>query len=351
MDKKYLWKLAETAAKHLNYVQNRINRRNGTVVCYDPSLHTENLGDEIIMASCRAVLSGLFPADSFHNISTHCLPVEEDKKAAGEAKYAFVCGTNLLTSRIEHHWRWVLPEGLRGKWPYRNVVLLGAGWGEYQDRCSDYSRMVYRCMLNPGVSHSVRDRYTLEKLREAGISNVIHTGCPTTWGLTPEFCRGIPGKKAINAVTTLTDYRRDPLRDEELLNILGSHYENLYFWPQGCGDEGYLNTLKRPENLRILPRKLSSYEEVLKPGAVDYVGTRLHGGIHALNHGVRSIIIAVDNRAAEMGRDLNLPVLPRERAGQELEKRICSEFPTEIRIPQGEIQRFLRQFSRKREKP
>ena len=98
--------------------------------------------------------------------------------------------------------------------------MLGVGWSVYQDTCSDYSRMIYRTMLNPWVPHSVRDQYALNKLRQAGFRNVINTGCLATWAPTPEFCREIPTQKARHAVTTITDYRRDPERDNEILAIL-----------------------------------------------------------------------------------------------------------------------------------
>ena len=79
---------------------------------------------------------------------------------------------------------------------------------------------------------------------------------------------------------------------------------------------------------------------------MDYVGTRLHGGIHALNHGVRTILVSVDNRAAELGRDIHLPVLDRSRIAGELERRIREDFETRIRIPQEDIDRFRNQFRR-----
>ena len=54
------------------------------------------------------------------------------------------------------------------------------------------------------------DEYTKKKLESMGIRNVINTGCATLWQLTPDFCAGIPSHSASEAVTTLTDYRRDP---------------------------------------------------------------------------------------------------------------------------------------------
>ena len=213
------------------------------------------------------------------------------------------------------------------------------GWGEYQDACSDYSRMVYNMMLNPCLTHSVRDQYTLEKLQGAGIRNVINTGCPTTWALTPEFCKAIPTGKASDVVTTITDYRRDIERDNEMLRILSRSYDHVYLWLQGKCDEEYLHTLEIPHNLTTIPASLAAYEEVLARGGVDYVGTRLHAGIHALNYKIRSIILAVDNRATEMGRDVHLPVIQRNDVGSKLEAMIRSDFATEILVEIAEKRR------------
>ena len=346
MNKKFLWGPVGRGAKALSRLTFPLQKDAGTVLRFDTSMGTHNLGDYIIMHYCGRILDEMFPEYRTISVGTHLMPTEEQEQAVKQTKYKFVCGTNLLTSHIEHHWRWILPDGVRRKMNYRNVILLGVGWGEYQDACSDYSRMIYRTMLNPCVQHSVRDQYTLEKLRRAGFHNVINTGCPTTWALTPEFCLNIPTQKAREVLTTITDYRRDPERDNEMLAILSRNYDQVYLWLQGRHDEEYLQTLNIPENLTSIPASLEAYEEVLKKGGVDYVGTRLHAGIHALNHKVRSIILAVDNRATEMGRDVNLPVIQRSSVGAELEQKINSAFATEIRINQENIDRFKAQFRR-----
>lgn len=206
--------------------------------------------------------------------------------------------------------------------------------------------MIYRTMLNPQMLHAVRDEYTLKKLYRAGFCNVVNTGCPTTWALTPEFCKGIPTGQAREVVTTITDYRRDPGRDSEMLAILGRNYDHIHLWLQGEQDGEYLQTLNVPANLTTIPATLADYEAMLQPGKVDYVGTRLHAGIHALNYGVRSIILAVDNRATEMGRDVNLPVIQREDVGKVLEQQINRDFTTEIHIKQENIHQFKAQFLR-----
>ena len=346
MKKTFIWEAAGRLTRLRNRGDFALQKDRGTVICFDPSLETDNLGDEIIMRYCLRELENLFPEGRFDHIPTHVLPTREEAVLAERTKYKFVCGTNLLTSQIEHHWRWILPEGFRGKRNFRNVILLGCGWGEYQEDCSGYTKMIYRSMLNPSVMHSVRDQYTLEKLRRSGIRNVLNTGCPTTWGLTAEHCRTIPKGKADTVVTTVTDYRPDPTRDQEMLDILSRNYERILLWPQGKGDADYLKKLSLPRNLQILPGNLAAYEEYLARGNVDYVGTRLHGGIHALNHGVRTILVSVDNRAAELGRDIHLPVLDRSRIAGELGQRIRENFETRIRIPQEDIDRFRNQFRR-----
>lgn len=346
MEKKFLWGTVGRTTRVLNRLTFPAQKDNGTIIRFDTSLGTDNLGDFIIMHYCGKILDEMFPKHTTVNIGTHLMPAEEQEQTVKQTKYKFVCGTNLLTSNIEHHWRWILPDGVRRKMNYRNTILLGVGWGEYQDACSDYSRMIYRAMLNPNVLHSVRDQYTLNMMHQAGFKNVINTGCPTTWALTPEFCHGIPTQKAKEVVATITDYRRDPERDNEMLAILSRNYNQVYLWLQGRHDEEYLQTLNVPANLTTIPASLEAYEEVLRKGGVDYVGTRLHAGIHALNYKIRSIILAVDNRATEMGRDVNLPVIQRDEINEKLEKKIQSDFATQIRINQENIDRFQAQFRR-----
>ena len=346
MNKKFLWDAVGQSMMAWDKISFQMQKDNSKIVRFDTSLGTDNLGDYIIMHYCNKILDELFPTYQPINIGTHLMPTIEQEAVVKQTKYKFVCGTNLLTSNIEHHWRWVLPDGVRRKMNYRNIILLGVGWGEYQDKCSDYSRMIYRTMLNPNLLHSVRDQYTLEKLKQAGFKNVVNTGCPTTWALTPEFCRDIPTKKSKDVVATITDYRRDTEKDNEMLAILSRNYDHIYLWLQGKQDEEYLKTLNIPENLTTIPANLEAYEEVLRMGGIDYVGTRLHAGIHALNHKIRSIILAVDNRATEMGRDVNLPVIQRSEIVEKLEKKIQSEFITEIQINQKNIECFKAQFRR-----
>ncbi len=348
MDKFLIWSLVGTMGEFTNRLTYPIKKDNGRVFLFDTSISTNNLGDFIIMKYCEDILSEIFTGYEYVRVSTHIVPSEVQEKVAKATKYKLVCGTNLLTSHIEEWWNWRLPDGIHRKSNYRNTILFGAGWNAYQGDCSNYSRMVYRCVLNPYMIHSVRDSYTERQLRTAGIKNVVNTGCPTMWRLNPEFCAAIPRNKAKNVVTTITDYRRDAVQDQLMLDILSRNYEQVYLWLQGDRDEEYLSCLKLPDNLVKIPHNLTDYEKVLQRGNFDYVGTRLHAGIFALNHKVRSLIVAVDNRAIEISRDTNLPVMLRENVGEKLEKVVNSELATKIHLQQENIKLFLDQFCNKK---
>jgi len=106
----------------------------------------------------------------------------------------------------------------------------------------------------------------------------------------------------------------------------------------------YLRELIDVKRVEIIPNDFESYTKALTCTDVDYVGTRLHAGIHALNLGVRSLIVAIDNRAIEMGKDVNLPLIMRENLEQELVVQIRENRKTDIVIPEQEINLWKKQF-------
>jgi hypothetical protein len=83
---------------------------------------------------------------------------------------------------------------------------------------------------------------------------------------------------------------------------------------------------------------------------VDYVGTRLHAGIRALQHGRRSLVIGVDNRAAEKHRDFNLACLPRQNI-EALARLVSAPLRTRIHIPENRIAEWKAQFPELRPDP
>ena len=119
----------------------------------------------------------------------------------------------------------------------------------------------------------------------------------------------------------------------------------MFFWPQGNGDYSYMKSLKGSENIKVIGANVQSLDKLLEDETfkLDYIGTRLHGGIRALQKSRRSIIIGIDNRAAEKANDFNLKVLSREHLTS-LHALIQNDFETTIRLDEKNIQRWKNQF-------
>jgi hypothetical protein len=184
-------------------------------------------------------------------------------------------------------------------------------------------------------------------LRNAGILNVVNTGCPTMWGLSIEHCQSIPSIKSRNVVFTLTDYCRSPKDDLQLIKLLKYSYEKVFFWIQGTGDLSYLSSLwgAQPQiDFHILNPNLNSFDELLRSSdSLDYVGTRLHAGIRSLQMKRRSIIIGVDNRAIEKRRDFGIEVVDRGDFDR-LKVLINEPFSTKINLKNENIAHWKSQF-------
>lgn len=312
----------------------------------DTSINTDNRGDEIIMHYCRRALDEVFSEKTFVRVPTHSIPDQETLEELKLCREKIICGTNILSCALEYTNLWKLPDRIEA---YAGCILMGAGWGFYSEKTSWYTRLFYRNILSKSGIHSVRDRYTLKKLQEAGVPNVIYTGCPTMWALTPELCREIPCEKRNKVVFTVTSYDLNDL-DQETVEILCRNYEKVYAWPQGKNDREYIQRLTvGKKNVVLLEESLRAYRELLEEEEVDYVGTRLHGGVMALNLKRRTIIIAVDNRAAEIGKDTGLPFLYRREISEKLETRICTAWETKIEMPLRNIELWKRQFSERQE--
>ena len=131
-----------------------------------------------------------------------------------------------------------------------------------------------------------------------------------------------------------------------MLPMLQKHYREVYVWLQAVEDYACLRQMdaRVTQNLHLIQPNLRDYTALLASGGIDYVGTRLHGGIHAMNMGCRSLILAVDNRASEIAKDTKLPILPRGGNLDVMEERICSAWETQIDLPITAIRQWKNQF-------
>lgn len=322
------------------------------VLLLDPSMPKSgsglapNAGDEIIARAVMRELRSLLPNAGFRRITTHARPTRTEMQMITSADRLIVGGSNLLGNAVRSRRR---PTTQWRQWEitradarhFRRAVLFGTGWRVYEGRVHSSTKRLYRSALSQEGLHSVRDEYTRQKLAEIGITNVVNTGCPTLWPLAGRPDGWISHKRSRSVLTTVTDYRPDPVADAQLQGVLKSMYERVYLWPQGEGDEQYSRGLNA--NLEVLHPGLEALESFLRSNDCDYVGTRLHGGILCLNAQKRSLVIAVDNRAAEMGPETGLPIAVR---GDLSTVREWIESPTQTRISLNDeaITRWREQF-------
>lgn len=318
----------------------RDRRRFGRIRLYDVSLGTDNLGDDIIMSYAQREIESLFPRARFVHLPTHRSPTDEEFGGTADKDISLVCGTNILCPDVATYNLWKMPREIDR---LQNIVLMAVGANSYGE-FTEESIHLYRKILSKRYWHSARDTYTYEKLIGMGIDNVLDTGCLTMWGLTPEHCSRIAGAQSSQVVFTLTANKSELFASKMVRTILDS-YKEVFFWPQGNRDLDALRLVDvNLSRIHILPRTLDAYNELLVRREVDYVGTRLHGGIHALNKLRRAIIIEIDNRATEIAKSTGLPTLPMDRIG-ELGGFICSNIDYEIEMPWEAISRWRDQWA------
>ena len=312
----------------------------------DPTVGTSNQGDFIIKDAVNQHLVSLFPNSFFTSYPSQLhRQLDTVLQQRNNEQLLFVAGTNLLSSNMDYYYQWKIGP-LDARFLRNRYILFGVGWWQYQPTPNAYTRWLYQNVLSKQYIHAVRDSYSEQKLREAGIANVLNTTCPTLWNITPDHCRSVPVGRATDVVTTLTFYHKHPQHDKQLLDQLLRNYRHVYVWIQGVRDMEYLKELNyaNEERLIAVAPSLSAFDAVLQQPDIEYVGTRLHAGVRALQHGNRMLILAVDNRALEISRDTNLNVIPREDVGR-VTDFINGDYHTMIHLPQGAIDRWKNQFN------
>ncbi len=319
------------------------------IVLFDPSIKSFNKGDEIIYLSSKKALKDILKNRNVIRCSTHApvvtfyqnIRISPEIKLYDNAKFKFVCGSNLLWKNMfvpRPSWN-INPFNIK---PYEGCILMGVGTGLSYKKTNMYTKALYRKILSKKYIHSVRDDATVKFLNSIGIK-AINTGCPTMWQFTEEFCKVIPHNKSNKVIFTLTDYGKNPIYDQKLINILNEKYDEVFFWVQGTGDYDYLNSFENVKDIRIVSPSVDDYEEVLNSNDIDYVGTRLHAGIFAMQHKKRTIILSIDNRVKDMSNTYDLNTIDREEI-ENLGNLIDSNFTTNVKLKEENIQKWLSQF-------
>lgn len=311
------------------------------IIEFQPCIASENIGDYIIQDYVDKAIENMFGPCKVVSMPTKTILSRANYRWIRSGDYSFVCGTNLICSHMRKNHQWNV--SVIDAFMLSDIILMGVGWWQYQDEPDAYTKWFLGRILSQKYIHSVRDSFTETMLKKAGIKNVINTGCPTMWGLTPEKIAHIPRNKAKSVVTTLTNYKRNDVFDKEMLEILLRSYEKVYVWLQAIEDYQQLRELGFDGMVEVIPPTLKAYDEILTRD-IDYIGTRLHGGIRALNAGKRSLIVAVDNRAIEISKDTGLPIIDRNNVKEMLEDKINEVSEFNITLPNENIETWKRQF-------
>ena len=325
------------------------------IAIFDTALGSSNLGDEIIMDAVMRNMGELFESHFSLRLATHvrnfslAQMLRRNSKVSYfvNADWKFICGTNLIAQnrigKVNAQWQ-LCPSNLP---VYRNCVLIGAGTTGSTEKLDPYARFLYGRVLSREIIHSVRDELTRSIVESLGC-RAVNTGCPSLWELTPERCARIPAGKGERCAVSVSGYRdqTDAAGDAAMLDIVLRNYREVRAWIQTTEDEGYLALLEKRLGIPPLPRlcSLEAFRGFLRGGRTDYVGTRLHGGIFAMQNGCRSLIISIDHRAEGFRETNHIPSLRRRDVESELEGRINSEFATEIQIDSRAVAGFKSQF-------
>ena len=323
---------------------------NKSILLLNPAYYTKkrlspNIGDLIISRAIERELHNIFGKNcNIIHMPTHSYLSISDIKILKKVDYIVVGGSNLLWFRFFPRASFRI--GLLGLLYYRNLILLGVGWGGYEfQKIGVWSKYISKLIFSKSNIHSMRDEFTIELCKnKLQFKNCINTACPTLWFLANRKDFEYKTTKGDRCVFSLTDYNKDVISDKKLISELSSkyNYTDLYFWPQGAGDLDYARSLGYTG--KVINRDLESLIDFYKENiSTDYIGTRLHAGILALEFGIRTLIIQIDNRALEISRDIGLPILSRSNLS-ELQNWINNSPEISINIPLENIQKWRSQF-------
>lgn len=318
------------------------------ILLLDTSVASQNKGDDIIMECVRKELQFILKDNFEYSLPTHVSPFHWYQvwrnslrlRSYADCELKFIGGSNILCKDMLTHYpqwniNWFNCRPLIGS----IGVGIGAGAGEESNW---YTRKMYQRVLSHDYYHSVRDERTKKYVESLGLK-AINTGCVTMWMLTPEFCKTIPANKSHRVVFTLTKRGEYDERDQFIIETLKENYDEVFFWPQGIDDYDYFLELNNIESIKVLQASKEAYHIYLSANETDYVGTRLHGGIYAMRHGRRAIIIAIDERAREINKANHLNCIDKTEI-KGLPEFINAVIETQITMDYQAINRWKSQF-------
>jgi hypothetical protein len=277
-----------------------------TLAFINPRLSTQNVGDLFIEDSVKRILD----YDRAHSIEIDprrpISPGDIDRINATEA--AVIVGTNLWYRDMPRLGRWCfsLDELKRIRVP---IIPFGIGTTRHAGEDNGFHRDTLaqiRLIHASCAAGSVRDVRTAEALEEAGISNVVMTGCPTLFRsleLQWTLKRNLTSRHVV--VTVRNGQRANvrvllrQLREAGLKPVIAAQQEN---------DLIFRRTIPfLQKGTRTLYRyDLQPYLHLVE-ASVGVIGWRLHGNMLHLAHGRPAGFFANCSRAESFCDSFGLP--------------------------------------------
>lgn len=308
----------------------------------DTAISSDNIGDEIIVDHLTDQLYRYFPDAYFTSSSSHDGLGVFGRKLAHAADLVFLLGTNAL----HPEYRWFGG----GLWPLKSadiavlenkVVLFGVGAIKDFETVQPRQRRLLQRVLKTDAVHFVRDDTALKLVKQCGLQ-VKNGSCPTLWSLNKPL--SFPTRNIDRAVFSLTYYRAQS-SDADFVAMMQERYSDLHFWAQQIEDIEYLQQFPGTRDIPIVAPNLRAYDAILQAEDCDVIGSRLHGGIRALHHGRRSVVIAVDNRARDIGRETSLPVIAQADVVSKLDDMLSAEIRVDMSSLTNMRDAFFSQFA------
>lgn len=191
-------------------------------------------------------------------------------------------------------------------------------------------RIEERCVIG------VRGNYTAEQLSQNGIKNISVIGCPSMFYKDSYSFKGLNKGKSIRSVCNfrcfwknLSDGERNILnyfRD----NDMGFVEQNSLYQIDDHGEyDGWLNSEKR---LFFKTEEWSKYVR-----NYDFnIGMRFHGGVFAMQEGLRSLLITGDRRTSELAEFFAIPTISTDE--------FDASRPIEYYYDKADMSEFLARF-------
>lgn len=311
-------------------------------------LSSDNLGDKIIVELLKENFVELFTSNKgYFEVGSHDGNENVSKDFFNRSQFCFVTGGNSIPIKKIYPFKNILNIKSNFNKQLKNkIVFIGAGTENYEKNF--LFNLTAKKYLNYTINHdlpsSTRDLYSKNYLKKLGINNIYFTGCPTTWGIQDK----IKNKKPTSCLFTITSHRNNIDKDGFLFKYCYENFDKVYCWPQQTGDIDYLLKLFKmyPNNKsKLLGFSLECLKSTIIKNDISHsIGTRLHGNLFCLSKGIIPIIISIDNRAAELCNNINLPHINRSNLNSESLNKILTKKEFRIEIPHKQINEFKKEI-------